>query len=90
MKRATTDYQEQTDMTNNYLDLTEYARAGYDGNDNPYLYSSPCWYAHSLGQYLHASGRTPPRNVRMSRGSSVRANDMLFRHTRETGWERVN
>jgi hypothetical protein len=71
-------------------DLTAYAREGYGGNANPHLYSSPCWYAHSLGQYLHATGRTTPQLVRMSRGSSVRVNDMLFRHDDKLGWERIN
>ena len=68
--------------------LTNEARAGYDGNPNPHIYSSACWYAHALGQYLHATGRTPPRNVRMSRGYSIRANDMLFKHDGST-FERV-
>ena len=68
-------------------DLTSAARAGYDGNQNPHLYSSAYWYAHALGQYLHATGRTVPRDVRMSRGY-IRANDMLFKHDGST-FERV-
>ena len=59
-------------------DLTEFARAGYDGNQNPHLFSSPCWYAHAVGTILHRTGRMPPCDVRMSRGQSIRANDMLF------------
>ncbi len=70
-------------------DLTAYAREGYDGNTNPHLYSSACWYAHSLGQMLHATGRNPPSDVRMSRGSKVRANGMLFEHIHPAGWTRV-
>lgn len=58
--------------------LTDYARAGYDGSANPHLATSPAWYAHALGHYLHGSGRTPPRDVRMGRGDSIRANDMRF------------
>ncbi len=58
--------------------LTEYARVGYGGNSNPHLQSSPVWYAHALGGYLHASGRTPPHDVRMGRGNSIRANGMRF------------
>lgn len=59
-------------------DLTAVARTGFDGNDNPHLATSPCWYAHALGRYLHDTGRTVPRDVRMSRGDSIRANDMRF------------
>lgn len=60
------------------MDLTTLARIGYDGNTNSHLYSSPAWYAHELGRYLHSTGRSVPHNVRMSRGYSIRANDMLF------------
>lgn len=35
-------------------------------------------YAHALGRYLHDTGRTPPRDVRMGRGDSIRCNDMRF------------
>ena len=70
--------------------LTQYAREGYDGNQNLHLYSSPCWYAHSLGQYLHATGRTVPADVRMSRGTSVRVKDMIFKHDNKSGWQRIN
>ena len=59
-------------------DLTEFARVGYDGNQNPHLFSSPAWYAHAVGVMLHRTGRTPPRDVRMGRGDSIRANDMRF------------
>lgn len=68
-------------------DLTEYARAGYDGNANPHLYSSPCWYAHSLGSYLHATGRTVPDAVRMSRGSKVRCRESLYEYQHGKGRE---
>lgn len=73
--------------------LTEYARAGYDGNANPHLYSSPCWYAHSLGQYLHATGRAPPDGVRMSRGSKMRNRDSVYEYQHGAGrecWERIS
>jgi hypothetical protein len=71
--------------------LTDYARAGYDGNENPHLGTSPAWYAHALGRYLHATGRTPPRDVRMGRGDSIRANDMRFKFTgaQRVSFERV-
>lgn len=70
-------------------DLTEYARVGYYGNPNPHMATSPAWYAHALGTYLHATGRTPPRDVRMGRGDSIRANDMrfTFRHVEPSGIE---
>jgi len=70
-------------------DLTAEARAGYDGNANPHLYSSACWYAHSLGRYLHDTGRSPPRDVRMGRGYSVNVADMTFKHDDAAGWSRV-
>jgi hypothetical protein len=66
-------------------DLTPEARAGFDGNTNPHLRTSPCWYAHALGQYLHATGRSAPRGVRMGRGDSIRANDMRFTFTSPAG-----
>lgn len=58
--------------------LTAYARAGYDGNENTHLATSPAWYAHKLGQYLHATGRCVPVDVRMSRGYRVRCGDSVY------------
>jgi hypothetical protein len=60
-------------------DLTEFARSGYYGNANPHLATSPAHWAHALGAYLHATGRSVPRDVRMGRGDSIRANDMRFK-----------
>lgn len=74
-------------------DLTKEANVGYMGNDNPHLATSPSWYAHALGQYLHSTGRSVPRNVRMSRGDSIRANDMLFKFKhagKSITFERIN
>lgn len=74
-------------------DLTQEARTGYMGNENPHLYSSPCWYAHSLGQYLHATGRAVPDAVRMSRGSKMRCRDSIYEYQHGAGrecWERVS
>lgn len=65
--------------------LTAEARAGYGGNVNPYLFSSPAFYAHALGRYLHATGRSVPSDVRMSRGYSIRSGDMLFAIKHEAG-----
>lgn len=54
-------------------DLTEEARAGYYGNDNPHIPTSPCWYAHAFGRFLQQSGYPIPFNgVRMGRGDSIR------------------
>lgn len=58
--------------------MTDAARAGYDGNPNPHLWSSAMWFAHELGAHLHATGRAVPSDVRMSRGYSVRCRDMIF------------
>ena len=72
--------------------LTEYARTGYYGNENTHLATSPAWYAHALGQYLHASGRQIPNDVRMGRGDSIRSGDMRFKFDYNKGritFERV-
>jgi hypothetical protein len=58
--------------------LTAEAIAGYLGNINPHLATSPNWYAHALGRYLHDTGRTTPSDVRMGRGDSIRCRDMRF------------
>lgn len=58
--------------------MTDCAREGYQGNENRHLYSSPNFYAHALGAYLHSTGRTLPHDVRMGRGDSIRANGMRF------------
>lgn len=70
--------------------LTEYARAGYNGNDNPHLWSSPCWYAHIFGRYMHDSGRSIPDDVRMGRGDSIRCGDMRFTFKHESATERFS
>lgn len=61
-------------------DLTAEALEGYENKPVKYLYSSSCWYSYHLGKYLQKTGRTAPKAVRMSRGSKIRANDMLFEH----------
>lgn len=58
--------------------LTTFARAGYDGNENPHLATSAAWYAHALGRFLHDSGRSVPEDVRMSRGDSIRSRDCVY------------
>lgn len=59
-------------------DLTTEARAGFEGKPNPYIYSSPAWYAHALGQWFQRTGRPVPADVRMSRGSRVRVGDTVY------------
>jgi hypothetical protein len=71
-------------------DLTAFALLGYNGADNPHIYSSACWYAHSLGQHFRAEYLAEPKKVRMSRGYKVRASDMLFEHDEVTGWSRLS
>lgn len=61
------------------MDLTSYARDGFQSKPNAHLYSSPAYYAHALGAYHKTSGRTEPRDVRMSVGYTIRASDMRFR-----------
>jgi hypothetical protein len=61
-------------------DLTTEAIQGYNRDAVSYLATSPSWYAYHLGQFMYVTGRTAPRNVRMSRGCSIRCNDMLFKH----------
>ena len=68
------------------MDLTPEARQGYEGKPNTYLATSPSWYAWHLGALLQKTGRTMPRDVRMGRGNSIRANSMRF--DCET-WERI-
>jgi hypothetical protein len=69
-------------------DLTNEATLGYNGYDNPHLWSSSSYIAHELGRHLQDSGRTAPRDVRMSRGYTIRANDMLFAW-KERSFERL-
>jgi hypothetical protein len=73
--------------------LTADARMGYDGNENPFLWSSAAWYACQLGAWLHGTGRPVPADVRMGRGSIVHVGDSSYRfnHAKDgTGhWERI-
>ena len=74
------------------MEMNQAAFNGYHGNENPHMYSSPLWYAHEFGRYLHATGRSTPNGVRMSRGYSIRGNGMLFRITGDSKpvFERIN
>lgn len=71
-------------------DLTEYAREGYNGAANRHLNSSPASMAHNLGAWFARTGKTEPRDVRMSRGYSMRASDMVFQPDNTAhGWTRT-
>ena len=61
--------------------LTERALEGWNsaaGSKNPYLATSPSAYAWAVGEHFRKTGRTAPRDVRMGRGYTIHANDMLF------------
>lgn len=58
--------------------LTDHAIAGYRGEPNKHLPTSPAHSAHAFGAYMHSTGRSVPRDVRMGRGHSIRGNDMRF------------
>lgn len=61
-------------------DLTMEAIKGFQApqNGNPFIATSPSWFAFKLGEYFQRTGRTLPRDVRMGRGYQIHANDMLF------------
>jgi len=73
-------------------DLTFHAKVAYDTRKdtgftaNPYLYSSPNWYAHELGIMYANTGMDCPVKVRMGRGYSIRESDKLYKiiETRES------
>jgi hypothetical protein len=71
-------------------DLTAHAVEGYNGTAPAALYSSPVWYAQSLGAFFQVTGRPVPRDVSMSRGASMNANGLRWKYV-ETGkmWERA-
>ena len=62
-------------------DLTKEATLGFHNarSNCPYLYSSASFIAWRLGAWFQDTGRPQPRAVRMSRGYTIRASDMLFR-----------
>ena len=61
-------------------ELTQIARAAYDGGAASYLATSAAWYAHHLGVHLYVTGRAAPTDVRMSRGSKIRSGGLVFEH----------
>ena len=46
---------------------------------SPYYASSPAHMAWRVGQWKRATGRSEPRHVAMSRGYTLRVDDMLVR-----------
>lgn len=66
-------------------DLTEYAVKAYKTRKdtgytfNPHIPSSPAYYAHEIAIFMGQNGMTEPKHVKMSRGYSIWANDMLFK-----------
>ena len=72
-------------------DLTPEALDGYNGTPNRYLNSSSASLAHSVGAWMQATGRPPPRDVRASRGYRMRVGDMLVEPDGTAhGWRRIN
>ena len=72
-------------------DLTSYALEGYYGEiaDCPHIATSPAAIAWELGQWLAHTSRSAPRSVAMSRGYSIKANDMLMRWHGQGCFERI-
>lgn len=61
--------------------LDGYAQAGFDappGAQNPSIATSEAAYAWNLGRFLATTGRSRPNDVRMGRGYTIWANNMLF------------
>ena len=80
-------------MSKKQADLTEQAKEGFEapaGANCPYFDSSPSAMAWLTGQWLKTTGRTEPRDVRMSRGYTVRANDMLLSLNNPRAIERIS
>lgn len=80
-------------MPSKATNLTDEAMKGYhapDGSACPHYDSSPSGMAWLVGQWLKTTGRPEPRDVRMSRGYTVRANDMLISVASPTAIERIN
>ncbi|WP_425952941.1 hypothetical protein [Ralstonia pseudosolanacearum] len=74
-------------------DLTPYAKEGFvaqPGSKCPHYTSSPAGMAWCVGAWMRDTGRTEPRDVRMSRGYKVRVNDMLVNAEDAPKIERIN
>lgn len=58
---------------------TTIAQAGYNGAENPHLWSSDLWLVHEAGAYMQRTGRGNPLHAKKSRGYTVKINDMTFK-----------
>jgi hypothetical protein len=68
------------DRGRRHSDLTAVAIQGYEAppaTHCPHDLASPVGLAWRVGQWLQTTGRTRPRDVRMSRGHSLHVNDMV-------------
>ncbi|WP_432263373.1 hypothetical protein [Cupriavidus sp. TMH.W2] len=74
-------------------DLTPFAKEGFAaerGSTCPHYTSSPAGMAWCVGAWLRDTGRSEPRDVRMSRGYSVRVNEMLVNAEAAPKIERIS
>lgn len=65
-------------MSKKPTDLTPEAMAGYRGEENHHLATSPCWCAHEMGRQLGTNRRLAPTDVRMGRGDSIWTNGVRW------------
>jgi hypothetical protein len=67
------------EMGGTHMDLTNYAAQGFAGEPNRHCCTSPAHWAWALGVHLRRTGGTLPRDVRMGRGHSIRAESIRFK-----------
>jgi len=75
------------------INLTDPANEGFLGAVCVYPASSANSLAHNLGEWFQRTGRPPPRDVQMARGSrrhlfALHASDMVFMLDMN-GWVRI-
>lgn len=73
----------------NLLDIAREAYNAAHDAPNPYLAWSPASMAFRLGIWMHATGRSIPRSCKMSRGYTMRCNDMLIKFHDDGKLERI-
>jgi hypothetical protein len=66
-------------MGRTHMDLTNDAAEGFAGEPNRHCCTSPAHWAWALGVHFRRAGGSPPRDVRMGRGHSIRADGIRFR-----------
>jgi hypothetical protein len=74
-------------------DLTPYATEGFSAPANskcPHILSSPAEMAWMAGAWLNKTGRSIPRDVSMSRGYTLKINDMLLDVTNSKEISRIS